>query len=355
MNREMKDLDGKKILKKFTIFSVGACILVFGFLMLNTIIASGDILSKKSKKLEKMKEDDKKKVSSLGEGKEIEDTLSKEEMREAGVVNKRENGGKVKKVEVKKDEVKNDKEKVGEKKSKEKKRKKEVIKKTATKKKKSDKRETLIIGDSLAYAMSLNNTYTGVDKKNDYYWLTEGGVSIDFIPENLKITLGKVMKKATTNTFTSLKQIDLVKEIKEKEVKNVAILLGINGSSEQNAKKTVERMTAIKEKTGCKVFYISALPIIDAKARKYEYSVVDSNNKKYNSWVREGMRGKDLIYVDSYNKVKNYASHVSYTTDGIHYRKEVYNKVIELLEEEIRKDLETEEKIKEMPSESLRR
>lgn len=193
------------------------------------------------------------------------------------------------------------------------------------------KKDTLIIGDSVAYGMSLNNTYTGVDRVNEFYWLTEGGVGIRFIPESLKITLGKTMPGSITNTVSSSVYVDLKKEIKDKKIKNVAIMLGINGSGKKYAEETILRMKEIEEKTGCNVFFISLLPVVDAKAKKYGYLVRNTTNTTFNRWMKDGLKDSTSVYVDAYSELTKNSDYVSRTSDGIHYGKEVYNKVIETL------------------------
>lgn len=214
---------------------------------------------------------------------------------------------------------------------------KKTKKKDGKKKGMTRKKDTLIIGDSIAYGMSLNNSYTGVNRVNEYYWLTEGGVSIGFIPKNLKLVLGRVMPRSITNTLSSSVHVDLVKDVKAKKIKNVVFFLGLNGSSRMNAERTVERMEKLKEATGCRVFYLSALPVVDSKAKKFGYRTGEANVKQFNSWVKEDMEGKGLFYVDAFAELKKDSAYQKDTQDGIHYSRKTYNKVIKKLAEEIRK------------------
>lgn len=252
---------------------------------------------------------------------------------------KRHPGEKVKIVE-KKEEEQQEKAKKKEAKTSNKKRKKR-------KKGREKKKETLIIGDSIAFGMSLDKKYVGASKAKDYYWITEGGVGVGFISKKLEIVTGRTMPRSVHNTLTSNSKIDLAKEIKNKEIKNVAVLLGINSSGKKNAENLIESMLLIEEKTGCNVFFIAVLPMVDSKAEKNGYRTRDSVNKQFNLWVKEKMKDTNLVYVDSYNEVKKIPKFDTYTGDGIHYSRKVYDEVISLLEKEIKKKEEEKKEAEE--------
>lgn len=347
---EMKDESKKRQLKRFFIFSFLSVFLILGLLIGRRFGAYGEEVqsegegSKVILEREGMKEgspdsEKRRRIEFLSEAKKVEGSALKEVKVERTV-------------EVKNSVVRNkdleEKKLIAKKESADLKKKFKTVrkeKKQTKKKKKKEKlieepkaeKELLIIGDSIAYGMSLNNTYTGVDRAADIYWLTEGGVSVAFIPKNLKVTVGKTMARSVTNTLSSSVYVDLVKEIQDKGIRDVAIMLGLNGSSKKNAKTLVERMVSIREKTGCNVYYITVLPMVDSKAKKIGYRVRDSVNVSYNSWVKEEMEGKDLFYVDAYKAVKEMRGYANETQDGIHYSRKVYNKVIECLEKVIEK------------------
>lgn len=210
-------------------------------------------------------------------------------------------------------------------------------KKKSKKKKKDEKlaKDTLVIGDSLAYAMSLKNRYVGATKAENFYWLTEGGVGAAFLKENLKITTGRTMPKAVHNTLTMTSEIDLVKEVKEKGIKNIVVLLGINSSSEADSERLMKRLLLIEEKTTCQVFYISILPMVDYKAEQNGYGTRDAVNVNFNRLMKKKIKDTNLTYIDAYNAVKSLKNYESKTGDGIHYSRAVYDRVIEEMEKEI--------------------
>lgn len=259
--------------------------------------------------------------------------------------------GSKKKIEKKINEIRN---KKAVKPKRPKKKMKRIEKKVEKKEKKKEKKketkkkekEILVIGDSLAYAMSLNNTYTGASRRDEMYWLTEGGVGIRFIPENFVIVLGKTMPRAISNTLTETMKIDLVKEVREKKIKHIAILIGINGSDKRGAKETVKRLEEMKEKTGCHVYYFASFPIVDSKAEKNGYQVRDSRAVSFNKWMKEGLKDTGIEYIDSYSILKKQKNYESYTWDGIHYQKEMYDKVLDSLFEKIERKKKEEEILK---------
>ena len=212
--------------------------------------------------------------------------------------------------------------------------------KKKNKKKKKIVKKTLIIGDSVAYGMSLGeNSYTGVKGADDYYWVTEGGTGIGLIDDELHIILGKTMPESVRNTLTKSKNIDILKEVKRKKIKNIVIGLGLNGLSEFSAKNAVKRMKRLKKKTKCRVFFLSVMPVVN----KGIYKVRDSEVVDYNRMIKEGIKKTGIIYIDAYKVVKKQEGYENMTNDGIHYSSGIYNKVFKEIIRKIKKE-ETEEK-----------
>ena len=112
---------------------------------------------------------------------------------------------------------------------------------------------TLIIGDSIPYGMALGKKFgTGVDKADKVYWLTEGGVNINFLSKDFKIHMGKVMPKKIVNTFTMSRNFDLIEEVRKKKIEDIVIMLGTNWPGEKSAKLTVSTLKKLAKKSGCR-------------------------------------------------------------------------------------------------------
>ncbi len=201
---------------------------------------------------------------------------------------------------------------------------------------KTKQKTILIIGDSIAYGMALGKgTYTGVDRGNEVYWITEGGVNAGFISEELKIKVGNVMPKSVVNTFTKTDRIDLIKEVKDKKIEDIVVMLGTNYPEKKQAEKMVNTLKLIKEKTGLRVYFANLLPYVDKGYYKQREGLI----KEYNTAVKEGLAKSGIRYIDLYTEVKNIDNYSNETWDGIHYTKKVYNAVFE-------KILDTVERVK---------
>ena len=187
---------------------------------------------------------------------------------------------------------------------------------------KQSAKTTLVIGDSIAYGMALGKKYeTGVDEADKVYWLTEGGININFLHPDFKIHMGKVMPKRIVNTLTASKNFDLIKEIKKKKVEDIVIILGANWPGEKSAKLIVNCLKKLVKKSGCRVYYVNILPYVHKGRYKNRVSVMTYHNKL----TKEGFKDTDIIYIDAYGITKSVRGYQNCTWDGIHYSKKVYN------------------------------
>lgn len=194
---------------------------------------------------------------------------------------------------------------------------------------------TLIIGDSIPYGMALGKKFgTGVDKADEVYWLTEGGVNINFLSKDFKIHMGKVMPKKIVNTFTMSRNFDLIEEVRKKKIEDIVIMLGTNWPGEKSAKLTVSTLKKLAKKSGCRIYYANVLPYVHKGRYKDRSSVMAYHNKL----TREGFKGTDIIYIDACKLAKSVKNYRNCTSDGIHYSKKVYNvifnKILSLIEKE---------------------
>lgn len=217
---------------------------------------------------------------------------------------------------------------------------------------KSEPKTTLIIGDSIPYGMALGkHRGTGVDEADKVFWLTEGGVSINFLCPDFKVKIGQVMPRAVVNTFTSSKKFDLLKEVKKKKIEDIVVMLGANWPGEEAAKLIVSTLKKLAKKSGCRVYYVNTLPYVDKGKYRNRTAVLTYHNRL----TKEGFEDTDIIYIDAHSIAKTVKNYQSYTWDGIHYSKKVYNVVFEeilsIIEEEkeaekLSEEEKTEKKVK---------
>lgn len=192
--------------------------------------------------------------------------------------------------------------------------------------KKSEPKTTLVIGDSIPYGMALGKKRgTGVDKADKVYWLTEGGVNINLLHPDFKINLGKVMPRAVVNTLTFSKKFDLIKEVKKKKIEDIVVILGANWPGEKSAELIVSTLKKLAKKSGCRVYYVNTLPYVHKGIYKNRTTVMTYHNKM----TKEGFKNTDIRYIDAYNLAKSVKNYQNFTSDGIHYSKQVYNVVFE--------------------------
>lgn len=191
--------------------------------------------------------------------------------------------------------------------------------------------KVLVLGDSNAYLMGQNlEEYEKVYGKS-IYWIAESGAGIDFIGDDLKIKLGKIQGKYIKNTLTATMEADLVREIDERGITDVAVILGVNSPEENSAEKLSGNLIKLSKKSKAKIFYVSILPYVD----KSRYSLNNKDILKFNETMKKNLAVSGVKYLDSYGKVRSYKGYEKETTDGIHYSKVIYDKVFEGIMENI--------------------
>ena len=192
----------------------------------------------------------------------------------------------------------------------------------------------LILGDSIPYGMSLGKkSYTGVDEAEKVYWLTEGGINITSIQPDFKINLGKTMPKAVVNTLTNSKKVNLLKEVEEKKIEDIVVIIGANWPGEKSAKLIVEYLKKLVKETSCRIYYVNILPYVNKGFYKDRTQVLNTHNKV----TKEGFEGTGIRYIDANSLTKTINNYQNLTWDGVHYSKKVYNvifkEILSIIEE----------------------
>lgn len=183
----------------------------------------------------------------------------------------------------------------------------------------------LIIGDSNIYLMSRNKRE--YEKKYDrkVYWLAESGAGAGLIGDDLVVKLGLVNPDYTENSLTTADKTDVLKEIREKSIGNIVVMLGVNSLGEGYAKDLSGKLKKISETTGAKVSYISILPYIDKS--KYHISLADI--LKFNSLMKDELKDTNIRYIDAYAIVESIEGYKNETSDGLHYSKKIYDNLFD--------------------------
>ncbi len=180
----------------------------------------------------------------------------------------------------------------------------------------------LIIGDSNIYLMSRNRAeYSKMHEAFEIYWITESGVSVDFITEELEVELGRVSPDLMINTLNGKMSVDLVKEMENNKIRDVFVMLGINQLNDKTAEVVSDRLLKLAEASGSKISYVAVLPFVD----KGRYSINNGDIVKHNEDVRQRLAGTAVGYIDAYSPVKNFDGYEAETSDGIHYSENIYD------------------------------
>ena len=185
-------------------------------------------------------------------------------------------------------------------------------------------KKLLLLGDSNVFLMSQNRKEYEEKIDEKIYWLAESGVGTEFIDYELKVRLGKVQKKYIINTLTENEEADLVKDITEKGITDVAVLLGVNSLGEHHAEELSNCLIKLSEKSGAKIFYVSVLPYVD----KAKYKIDNKDIVRFNAAMKKKLAVTDVKYVDGYNEVSSVRGYEAETRDGLHYTKAIYDKVM---------------------------
>ena len=187
------------------------------------------------------------------------------------------------------------------------------------------RKKVLFIGDSRTVGMAVScPSYA-----KNYYFLAEGGASVKFIDKNLNVRygldfMGRKNSKACFNNLTNNKvgsKINLLSALKKKKIKTIIYNLGINGLTGNGYNKyALSTLKKLAKRSGCKVYYMTILPIDNNKYSGYKQSTVN----KVNNYFRKNYK----YIIDGYNIVIGIRNWRSGTSDGLHYWTSVYSKVL---------------------------
>ena len=183
----------------------------------------------------------------------------------------------------------------------------------------------LIIGDSNIYLMSRNKDEYEKKYGKKVYWLAESGAGTNLFDENMVINLGLINPTYMENSLTETDEADVLKEIGDKSIGQVAVMLGVNSLGDGYAKDLSRKLKKISEDTGAKVSYISILPYVD----KSKYHISSYDIVKFNSLMKEELKETNIKYIDAYSIVAGVVGYKNETNDGLHYSKKIYDKIFE--------------------------
>lgn len=186
-------------------------------------------------------------------------------------------------------------------------------------------RKVLIIGDSNAYLMSRNEEYYKNRYKNSIYWLAESGASIEFINEDLTVSVGRFNKKYAKNSLVKAKEISIKDEVVKKGITDIVVLLGVNSLGKTAAETLCHRLIKLDEISGAEVHYVSVLPYVN----KDRYKLDNNDIIKFNDIMRKKLELNNVSYIDAYGLLAGTDGYENETTDGIHYSQGIYTKIFE--------------------------
>lgn len=194
-----------------------------------------------------------------------------------------------------------------------------------------DKKSLLLVGDSNVYLMSGNKKKYESRYGNNIYWLAESGASADFISKDFMVKLGRFKAEFVENSLNKTKEVNLLKEIKEKNITDVVVMLGVNSLGDKFAEKLGNKLIKFSEISGAKVYYVSVLPYVD----KSKYNIAVGDVIRFNAKMKEILLKNKVGYIDAYDMIVRLKGYKDETTDGLHYNEKIYNKVFEKIIEYI--------------------
>ena len=194
-----------------------------------------------------------------------------------------------------------------------------------------DKKSLLLVGDSNVYLMSGNKKNYESRYGNNIYWLAESGASADFISKDFMVKLGRFKAEFVENSLNKTKKVNLLKEIKEKNITDVVVMLGVNSLGDTFAEKLGNKLIKVSEISGAKVYYVSVLPYVD----KSKYNIAAGDVIRFNAEMKEILLKNKVGYIDAYDMIVRLKDYKNETTDGLHYNEKIYNKVFEKIIEYI--------------------
>ena len=194
-----------------------------------------------------------------------------------------------------------------------------------------DKKSLLLVGDSNVYLMSGNKKSYESRYGNNIYWLAESGASADFISKDFMVKLGRFKAEFVENSLNKTKEVNLLKEIKEKNITDVVVMLGVNSLGETFAEKLGNKLIKFSEISGAKVYYVSVLPYVD----KSKYNIAAGDVIRFNAEMKEMLLKNKVGYIDAYDMIVRLKDYKNETTEGLHYNEKIYNKIFEKIIEYI--------------------
>lgn len=197
-----------------------------------------------------------------------------------------------------------------------------------------EEKKFLVLGDSNVFLMAQSRDEYEEKFGRKIYWLAESGVGTEFIDDEMKVRLGKVQEKYIINTLNKADEVDLVKNIAEKDITDVAIILGVNSLGESYAKELSNNLIKLSKKSKAQIFYISVLPYVD----KAKYKLDNKDVVKFNNVMKKSLAGSDIKYIDGYSEISLIRGYETETTDGLHYSKAIYDKIMKKIVQNIMKN-----------------
>ena len=141
------------------------------------------------------------------------------------------------------------------------------------------------------------------------------------------------MRDTVKNTVSNSRNVDLVDTIKDKNIGNVIVALGVNSMSKSNAKNLSSKLKKLQSKTKANVYYSNIIPVVN----KGKYKVTNSQAVEFNSEMQSYLKDSKVKIINAYNVVKSVHGYERETSDGLHYSTRVYKKILKKYKEIINK------------------
>lgn len=119
-----------------------------------------------------------------------------------------------------------------------------------------------------------------------------------------------------------------------KNTDTIIVNFGVNDLG--NIDKYIAKLNELAQKDwkSNKIRVMSVNPVDEGKALAHSYHVNNAEIEKFNQKMKSGLSGSNISFIDTYSQVKNDLK----TDDGVHYKKETYQKIHDTALGDIAKD-----------------
>lgn len=182
------------------------------------------------------------------------------------------------------------------------------------------------IDDSSSVTSNGTKIFIGDSRTVGMYYSIYGGNETDGI--QTKASDGTVWSAETSQNLDWMKDTGIPNVQNEiTQGSNIIILMGVNDLyNDSRYIETINEKANEWKDLGANTYFVSVNPVDDTKAASKGYSQKTNTVEDFNNKIKAGLN-ENVHYIDTYSQIKSSFS----TTDGLHYNKETYKNIYDLI------------------------